>query len=347
MKQKGIAVEILIFAGIIIFVAALAVFVNLPSNPKTSSLPVLKKAPELTGTQQWINSQPLALEKLKGKVVLIDFWTYSCINCIRTLPYMNDWHAKYADKGLVIIGVHTPEFEFEKDYGNVKQAVEKYGIKYPVVQDNDYGTWRAYENNYWPRKYLIDKDGNIRYDHIGEGGYQETEEAIQELLREIRPDLKINMTEEEANTDFSQIGTPEIYLGYKFARAPLGNPEGFSPGNIVDYKAVNITAVNIVYLSGQWKNDEDKIIAVNNSKLFLAYKANKANIVAGGTSIIKTLLDGRQLNKNETGADTGENGVILINENRLYNIISTSGYEAHLLGIEASPGFELYTFTFG
>ncbi len=347
MKQKRIAPEILVFAGIIIFVAALAVFVSLPGNPKASSLPILKKAPELTGTQQWINSQPLTLAQLKGKVVLVDFWTYSCINCIRTLPYLADWHAKYANKGLVIIGVHTPEFEFEKDYSNVKQATEKYGVKYAVVQDNDYATWKAYGNNYWPRKYLIDKDGNIRYDHIGEGGYQETEEAIQELLREINPGIRIDMTEEKTNTDFSQIGTPEIYLGYKFARAPLGNTEGFSQGNVVDYKAANITAVNTVYLSGQWKNQEDRIVSVNNSRLFLIYKAKNVNIVAGGTSIIKTTLDNRLLFQNETGTDAAENGITLIDGHRLYNIISTPGYESHLLTIEAPLGFELYTFTFG
>src|SRR5919107_290699 len=124
------------------------------------------------------------LKDLKGKVVLVDFWTYSCINCIRTLPYLVDWNEKYADKGLVIVGVHSPEFEFEKNVDNVKAAVQKYGIKYPVVQDNDKGTWDAYENRYWPRKYLIDNEGYIRYDHIGEGGYAETEKVIRSLLAE-------------------------------------------------------------------------------------------------------------------------------------------------------------------
>ncbi|MBI4175952.1 MAG: thioredoxin family protein, partial [Candidatus Aenigmarchaeota archaeon] len=130
------------------------------------------KAPELQGIAGYINTEGIKLADLRGKVVLIDFWTYTCINCIRTLPYLNAWYDKYHDKGFEIIGVHTPEFSFEKDYNNVKAAVDKYGIRYPVVQDNDYATWRAYKNNYWPRKYLVDAQGNIRYDHIGEGGYE-------------------------------------------------------------------------------------------------------------------------------------------------------------------------------
>ncbi|MEK6869480.1 MAG: thioredoxin family protein, partial [Nanoarchaeota archaeon] len=144
-----------------------------------------EKAPELAGIAGYINTNPeIKIQNLKGKVVLVDFWTYTCINCIRTFPYLKDWHNKYADKGLVIVGVHTPEFEFEKKYENVKSAVEKYGLKYAVVQDNNYETWRAYKNRYWPHKYLIDIDGFIRYDHIGEGAYAETERVIQELLKE-------------------------------------------------------------------------------------------------------------------------------------------------------------------
>ncbi|HET6726981.1 MAG TPA: thioredoxin family protein, partial [Nitrososphaeraceae archaeon] len=134
-----------------------------------------KKAPEFTGIASYINTNATQLSDLKGKVVLVDFWTYSCINCIRTLPYLVDWNHKYSDKGLVIVGVHSPEFEFEKNIDNVKQAVTRFGIKYPVLLDNDHGTWNAFQNSYWPRKYLVDSEGYIRYDHIGEGGYVETE----------------------------------------------------------------------------------------------------------------------------------------------------------------------------
>ena len=143
-----------------------------------------KKAPEFAGITGDINTKQLNLSDLRGKVVLIDFWTYSCINCIRTIPYLVDWDEKYSDKGLVIVGIHTPEFEFEKDIHNVQAAVKKFGIKYPVLQDNDKDTWNAFENRYWPRKYIVDSEGYIRYDHIGEGGYQETEKVIQNLLAE-------------------------------------------------------------------------------------------------------------------------------------------------------------------
>lgn len=187
--------------GVISLIAGFGVYFNNPALNKTASgqqnsfVPAtitengtttkmhinksqFKLAPELTGISGYINTadgQKLTLADLKGKVVIVDFWTYSCINCIRTIPYLNAWYDKYADKGLVIVGVHSPEFEFEKNYDNVKTAVEKFGIKYPVVQDNDKGTWNAYQNRYWPHKYLIDDEGYIRYDHIGEGGYADTE----------------------------------------------------------------------------------------------------------------------------------------------------------------------------
>ena len=149
-------------------------------------------APELAGTQAWINSAPLKIQGLRGKVVLIDFWTYTCINCIRTFPYLKLWHSKYADDGLVIIGVHAPEFQFEHELENVQQAVTNHGISWPVVQDNDFETWRAYQNHYWPTKYLIDKDGIMRYSHVGEGAYAETESQIRALLEEAGADLSLS-----------------------------------------------------------------------------------------------------------------------------------------------------------
>lgn len=338
--------EAAVFGTIAVLVVSLS-FINIPQ--KEASLPNLGKAPELAGIKAWLNSEPLSVEKLKGKVILVDFWTYSCINCIRTLPYLNAWHEKYAGKGLIIIGVHTPEFEFEKDYNNVKSAVEKYGIKYPVAQDNDYATWRAYKNNYWPRKYIVDTRGDIRYDHIGEGGYEETEKVIIALLKESSADVKENMTEIKQDVDFSNIGTPELYLGYKFARAPLGNGEGFSPGSIVDYKDTEITNGNIVYLSGQWKNEEDRIVAVRDSRLFLVYKAKDVNIVAGGNATIRVLLDGKPLATNYFGKDViiKESTAVAIDSHRLFNIVSTPAYGTHLLELVASPGFEMYAFTFG
>ena len=159
---------------------------------RASQLTGTRSAPELTGTGRWINSEPFTLsdQMEKGKVVLVDFWTYTCINCIRTLPYMRDWHEKYADKGLVILGVHTPEFEFEKVFENVVEAVERFGLKYAIVQDNEFGTWKAFNNRYWPAKYLIDANRTIRYSHFGEGAYDKTEEAIRELLVEAGYDIQ-------------------------------------------------------------------------------------------------------------------------------------------------------------
>ena len=194
-KEKAKSKKINYFVTlVVVLVIALAIFLLQKSkvspqadlDDKKTELKqgAYPKAPDFAGIERWINSEPLKIEGLKGKVVLVDFWTYTCINCIRTLPYLKEWDKKYKDRGLVIVGVHTPEFEFEKKYENVVNAVNEYQIKYPVAQDNDYATWRAYQNRYWPHKFLIDMDGYIRYDHIGEGAYEETEKMIQQLLNE-------------------------------------------------------------------------------------------------------------------------------------------------------------------
>ncbi len=337
-----IAVFGIILVSIIVLTVLFPINLQTASNVK-SNLPNMGKAPELSGIKGWINTEPFNLSDLHGKVVLIDFWTYSCINCIRTLPYQKDWYDKYHDKGFVIVGVHTPEFEFEKDYGNVKMAVEKYGIKYPVVLDNEYGTWLAFKNNYWPREYLIDANGVIRHDHIGEGGYDETEKAIQDLLKENNADIHVNMSNITSDTIFSLIGTPELYLGYE--RGRLGNSEGYYPQNVVDYKTAKTDNINIVYLSGKWLNQQDKLVASGNSKVFLLYKAKDVNIVAGGKSTIRILLDNSSLTREFYGNDGNE--TVNINEQRLYNVVSAPDYSIHLLEIDASEGFELYTFTFG
>ncbi len=337
-------IEIIVFGVILLFVAVLTVTNSVPGGEinmsvEKSSLPVLGNAAELQGISNWINTEPFKISDLKGKVVLVDFWTYSCINCIRTLPHLVEWYDKYADKGLVIVGVHTPEFEFEKDPANVEAAVRKFGIEYPVVQDNNFDTWKAYDNRYWPREYLIDKDGQIRHDHIGEGSYDETEKAIVDLLREIAP------VEENFSTmkpDNILVGTPEIYLGYSFARTPLGNSEGFSENNVVDYKPVNATIPNIVYFSGKWHNGPEIVRAVVNSRLFLIYSAKNVNIVAGNTSKIRVFVDG----KPSVGDDV-VNGTVSISDQRLYNIVKGDNAGTHLVEIDADPGFELYTFTFG
>lgn len=323
-----------------------------PAPEKTG----FKKAPELVGIKGYINGDPgLGISSLKGKVVLVDFWTYTCINCIRTLPYLKSWHEKYADDGLVIIGVHTPEFEFEKEYVNVKNAVEKYGLKYPVVQDNDYATWNAYANHYWPHKYLVDADGYIRYDHIGEGGYDETEAKIVELLKE--RDAKIEMDKsapDVQSTDFGKIGTPELYLGFAFARAPLGNPEGFRPGEVVPYTMPNELEENTVYLDGNWVNQEDSIkLASDKGKVALGFTAKNVNIVAGSEdgSELSMFVDNRPVSKENAGRDAIESEgkfAVEVKDRKLYNLVSAPDYSQKLLVIEVKGrGFELYTFTFG
>jgi thiol-disulfide isomerase/thioredoxin len=318
-------------------------------------------APELTNVKSYINSEPITLATLKGKVVLVDFWTYSCINCIRTIPYLNAWYEKYADEGLVIVGVHTPEFEFEKDYNNVKAAVEKFGIKYPVVQDNEKATWEAYENRYWPRKYLIDNEGYIRYDHIGEGAYAETEKVIQSLLTERTEFIGANVTFDQSIIDnpqssqsvnFDRIDTPELYFGYKYSRAPLGNSEGYKPDQVVRYTISDDTKImpNRIYLEGEWRNNADHMeLQTNVGRIVLSYSAKAVNIVAGGNGELHIIEDSNlPLGNSSRGTDVSENGIVKIDGQRLYNIVDHEDYGNHQIAIEvAGRGFQIYTFTFG
>jgi len=320
-----------------------------------------KKAPEFTGITSYINTNATELSDLKGKVVLVDFWTYSCINCIRTLPYLVDWNQKYSDKGLVIVGVHSPEFEFEKNIDNVKQAVTRFGIEYPVLLDNDHGTWNAFQNSYWPRKYLVDSDGYIRYDHIGEGGYVETENAIKNLLSERSNQQSIeisNLNQTKLtvpgaqSVDFNQIKTPELYFGYQYARAQLGNIEGFNPDRTVNYTipTSNLKS-NLIYLQGLWKNNPDSMELVGpDGKIILSYSSKSVNIVAGGKGEISVKEDGKntQTNNPFKGNDLDTEGKLNIDGQRLYNIAEHGDYGSHHIEIKAKgSGFKLYTFTFG
>ncbi|MBI3036676.1 thioredoxin family protein [Candidatus Woesearchaeota archaeon] len=316
-------------------------------------------APELQGISAWINSDPVTIAELKGKVVLVDFWTYTCINCVRTLPYLSMWNDKYSDKGLVIIGVHSPEFDFEKDLDNVKKAVTKYGIKYAVALDNDHETWKAFKNNYWPHKYLIDANGKIRYDHIGEGGYDETEKAIQALLKERAKAMneKIEVKEETASpknavaVDFSSIATPEIYLGHEYTRVNLGNDEGFQPGSVVNYSLPGSGVPNVVYVAGLWKSNPDSLELVSGEgRVILKYTARAVNIVAGPgqePSLLQVILDGSFVNSTNSGSDVTDS-VAKVDGQRLYSLVYDSGYYTKVIEINAKgEGFRLYTFTFG
>ena len=328
-----------------------------------------KKAPEFEKITGYINTEPINLSDLKGKVVLVDFWTYSCINCIRTIPYLVDWNEKYADRGLVIVGIHAPEFEFEKNIENVKAAVERFGIKYPVIQDNDKGTWNAYQNQYWPRKYIVDNEGYIRYDHIGEGGYSEIEKVIQSLLQERSTQLGLddgslpnsnNNTVIETTTtpenvqsvDFSKINSPELYFGYQFARAALGNAEGFRPDQTVNYSLAKIDPdikPNVIYLDGTWKNNADNMeLQSATGRIALVYSAKSINMVAGGTGEVSISEDGSTLQGKHRGEDLSEEGKFAIDDQRLYNLSSHDDYGAHSIVIDVKgKGFQAHTLTFG
>ncbi len=316
-----------------------------------------KKAPNLVGIANYINTTPEGLSsEMKDKVVLYDIWTYSCINCIRTLPYITAWNEKYSEEGLLVIGIHSPEFEFEKNLSNVEMAVKKHGITYPVVLDNDMQTWKAFENRYWPRKYIADHEGFIRYDHIGEGGYQETEKIIQKLLAERAADLGIKLASAESLVDIKEFEhtsfrTPELYFGYNFVlgRNQLGNSEGFQPDKEITYSIPEKLDQHRFYLDGTWLNLSGSMKLVSETgSIKLPYHAKEVNIVAANDSEIQIFLDGKQVPKQYVGKDLDTNGLVKITEPGLYNIINSEKADSHLLEIQVNdPNFEIFTFTFG
>ncbi|MCA9826825.1 MAG: thioredoxin family protein [Nitrosopumilus sp.] len=331
------------------------------STLETKSLEInksgLKMAPDLAGIAYYLNTTPEELSKeIKGKVVLYDFWTYSCINCIRTLPYITAWDDKYSDQGLLIIGVHTPEFEFEKDPENVKMAIAKHRIRYPVALDNDMKTWKAFENRYWPRKYIADHEGYLRYDHIGEGGYKETEKVIQQLLGERAASLGIQTASKESLVDIkefehSMFRTPELYFGYKFAqnRNQLGSDEGFQPGKTASYSEPTNMELHKFYPVGDWENREDSMrLASDTGSIKLSYNAKEVNIVADNNADLEILLDGQVLPPKYRGKDVMSDGTLKVSKAGLYNIISEESSSSHTVEIRVSgKGFQIFTFTFG
>lgn len=316
-----------------------------------------KKAPDLVGIANYLNTTPETLSnKIKDSVVLYDIWTYSCINCIRTLPYITTWNEKYEDQGLLIVGIHSPEFEFEKDPNNVQNAINKHGIEYPVVLDNEMETWKAFENRYWPRKYIADHEGYIRYDHIGEGKYQETEKVIQQLLKErsVQLDTKTMLDLELVNIEefkHSMFRTPELYFGYDFAqnRNQLGNQEGFQPEKIVKYSEPKNIELHKFYLIGEWKNHKDSMELVSETgQIKLSYNAKQINIVSENNAELSIFLDGEQLSSKYGGTDITSENKLIVSEPGLYNIINSKESTSNVLDIKISgSGFKIFTFTFG
>ena len=316
----------------------------------------LRTSPELKGISGYINTSSEQISQdIEGKVVLYDFWTYSCINCIRTLPHLTAWDEKYSEDGLVIVGIHTPEFEFEKEYDNVVFATEKFGIKYPVIQDNDKEVWNDFQNRYWPRKYIADHEGYIRFDHIGEGAYKETEKVIQVLLEE-RSNALGNTLEKKELLDLNEFThatfrTPELYFGFNFAegRNQLGNEEGFSKNKIVTYQLPEKFTQHYFYMEGMWKNNNDGMKLISDSgKIVLNFNAKQVNIVASENAILKIEYDGGQIPEQIRGQDISSDSTVKISEPRLYNLIDSEQEGPHEIIIQVeSPGFEIFTFTFG
>jgi len=304
-------------------------------------------APVLQGNSVWINAEPLTIAGLKGKVVLIDFWTYSCINCIRTLPYLKELYEKYKKEGLVIIGVHTPEFEFEKDSSNVKQAVIKLGITYPVALDNDYATWTNYSNQYWPADFLIDKNGEVVYRHFGEGDYEELENDIRFLLGLNATTAPSQMKPAERE---SEQQTPETYFGYARTQNFAGAPNGIH-NEVADYVFPDGLTKDQWALQGKWLVEAEKITAAGGEAILrINYFAGKVYIVAGSSKnnpvTFKVSLNGQPLGV-KAGKDV-HNNVVQVKEHRLYEIVNAKQATSGLLEISTdSPGLELYTFTFG
>ena len=316
-----------------------------------------KIAPDLVGIAHYLNTTPEKLkEEMKDKVVLYDIWTYSCINCVRTLPYITAWDEKYSDQGLLIIGIHSPEFEFEKDPDNVKMAISKHGINYPVLLDNDMETWKAFENRYWPRKYVADHEGYIRYDHIGEGAYQKTEKIIQQLLDERSNALGIKTASAASLVDIEEFEhtmfrTPELYFGYKFAqnRNQLGSEEGFQPNKIVAYAEPEKINLHEFYPIGEWRNLEDSMELVSDTgSIQLLYNAKEVNIVTENNAELEIFLDGESLSSKYSGHDITSGNRLIVSEPGLYNIISSEDSSSHIMEIKISgKGFQIFTFTFG
>ncbi len=303
-------------------------YTNISRNQQTTLNNDYGPAPELTGISNWINSQPLKLSDLKGKVVLIDFWTYSCINCLRTIPYLNDWYQKYKDQGFVIIGVHTPEFAFEKDDSNVARAVKENNISYPVAQDNDYATWKAYQNEYWPAHYLIDKNGHIVYTHFGEGDYQITENTIRSLLG-------LKAGSDLPNTPLIQAQSPEMYFG--LSRTEFMSAEQKAKSSSSEYSFPSNLDENTFAFSGTWNFQDEFAEGQSAGAIELHFNAAKVHFVASADKEVKAtiLVDGKKVKE------------LNIQNSDLYTLYENPVGADHVLEIRFdSAGVKAFTFTF-
>jgi cytochrome c biogenesis protein CcdA/thiol-disulfide isomerase/thioredoxin len=312
-------------------------------------LPVLGRAPDFASSGPWLNTggNDLSLAKLRGRVVLIDFWTYTCINCIRTLPYLNAWNQRYGKAGLTIVGVHTPEFPFERETGNVKHAIATDGIHYPVVQDNNYGTWTAWGNQYWPAEYLIDARGRVRYTHFGEGDYNKDERAIRTLLAE-RGDKRLAPGLAKVHAlQPPHVATPETYVGTERA-------DGYTNGPVKglhDYGPPPTgLGLNQFALGGVWDETKESGTAVRSASINLDFQAQRVYVVLGPPrgrpALVQVLLNGKPISNDAAGDDVHD-GVVNVDRQRLYNVVKLVSPGGGYLTLRMQNGISAYSFTFG
>jgi cytochrome c biogenesis protein CcdA/thiol-disulfide isomerase/thioredoxin len=328
------------------------------SAKKTSGPPVEGELPSLEGAVSWLNSPPLTAEGLRGKVVMVDFWTYSCINCLRTLPYLKAWYERYKDKGFVLIGVHAPEFAFEKDENNVKRAVKDLGVQYPVAIDNGYRIWRAFNNEYWPAHYFVDANGKIRGHHFGEGQYDESEKLIRELLTEAGAQSlpaaagSMNGDGVQSASNENDVKSPETYIGYGRAEN-FTSPMKVARDNSAKYPDPGTLQLNQWSLSGGWTIAEEDATAAAHGKVIFRFHARDLHLVLGpgadGKPVrFRVTIDGKEPGRAK-GIDVDDHGNGVVKEQRLYQLIRQSGtVEDHTFAIEfLDPGVRAYSFTFG
>ncbi len=314
-------------------------------------------APEFRGINQWLNnpngsgqdSNPLSMGELKGKVVLIDFWTYTCINCIRTLPFVTSWYDKYHDKGFTVIGVHTPEFAFEKETGNVLSAIKRFNIHYPIAQDNDYGTWTAYSNQYWPAEYLVDAKGMVRRVHFGEGEYSDMEKAIQLLLKENGASVSSSLVSMPDKTPIGQI-SPETYLGSKRMEFLAGSSAVTNGTH--HFPQVNSIESNHFAFAGEWNVFDEYSLSGNDAAISYNFYAGDVYLVmgppTGKKAEVKVLLDGKVVGEEASGKDV-KDGIVTVDSQRLYSLIDLQGRtEQHTLTLQfLTSQTGVFAFTFG
>jgi cytochrome c biogenesis protein CcdA/thiol-disulfide isomerase/thioredoxin len=371
--QRGIAV-LFVIVGVLIITGSgtkLQVFVadhtpfkfdNLSAEliPKQAGSKVLDnshlynvspyKAPGFVGIQDWINSKPLSITQLKGKVVLIDFWTYTCINCIRSLPYVEGWYSQYQKDGLVVVGVEAPEFSYEKEPGNVAAAVKQDGLTYPIAIDGNLSTWNAYHNQYWPAEYLINRQGQVVREDFGEGNYSQTEQAIRGLLTQNKKTTLASKLVVPGNTPapINQEQTPETYLGIDRADSYVGSPVlGSSPDQT--YSFANRIDSSMWSLSGEWKVNGSNITAGNNAKLRINVASKNVYLVGGAptSSLVTVLFDGQPISQQgDAGADVA-NSQVMVQMPNLYRIASFKSFTSGTIELDVPNGVSLNTFTFG